>query len=79
MAFNVCFPRRIFSKLNMCVRHFQTCKWLMCRLRLCKQMKPRRSRTVPDLPEQAASQPVGRQPAQTSGVRKRLPFSVCKA
>ena len=29
------------------------------------------------LPEQAASNPVSRQPAQTSGVRKRLPFSLC--
>ena len=36
-----------------------------------------RSRTPPDPPEQAASNPVIRQPALTSGVRKRLPFSLC--
>ena len=36
-----------------------------------------RSRTPPDLPEQAAFHPVSRQLAQTSGVRKRLPFSLC--
>ena len=37
-----------------------------------------RSRTPPDLglPVQAASNPVSRRPAQTSGVRKRLPSSV---
>ena len=33
-----------------------------------------RSPTPPDLPEQAASNPVSRQPALTSGVRKRLLF-----
>jgi len=36
-----------------------------------------RCRTPPDLPEQAASHPVSRQSAQTIGVRKRLPFSLC--
>ena len=36
-----------------------------------------RSRTLLDLPEQAASNPVSRQPTQTSGVRKRLPFPLC--
>jgi len=34
-----------------------------------------RSRTPLDLPEQTAFHPVSRRPAQTSGVRKRLPFS----
>jgi len=37
----------------------------------------RRKRTLPDLPEQAAFHPVRRQSAQTSGVRKCLPFSLC--
>jgi len=36
-----------------------------------------RSRNPPDLPEQAVSNLVSRQPAKTSGVRKRLPFSLC--
>jgi len=36
-----------------------------------------RCRTPPDLPEQAASNPVSRQPAKTSSVRKRLTFSLC--
>jgi len=36
-----------------------------------------RGRTPPDLHEQAASNPASRQSAQTSGVRKRLPFSPC--
>ena len=35
-----------------------------------------RSRTPPDLPEEAAFHPVSGRPAQTSGVRKRLPFSL---
>jgi len=35
------------------------------------------SRTLSDLSEQAAFHAVSRQPAQTSGVRKRLPFSMC--
>jgi len=37
-----------------------------------------RCRTPPDLPEQASFYPVSRQSALTSGVRKRLPFSLCK-
>jgi len=37
-----------------------------------------RSRTPPDLPEQATFHPVSRLPAKASGVRKRLPFSQCK-
>ena len=36
-----------------------------------------RGRNPPDLPEQAAFHPVSRRPTQTSGVRKRLPFSMC--
>jgi len=35
-----------------------------------------RSRTPPDLPEQTAPNPVSRQHAHTSGVRKRLRFSL---
>ena len=34
------------------------------------------SRTLPDLPEQTAFHPVSRQPAQTTCVGKRLPFSL---
>jgi len=34
-------------------------------------------RTPPDLSGQAAFHPVSRRPAQTKGVRKRLPFSLC--
>ena len=36
-----------------------------------------RRRTPPDLPERAVFHPVSRRPAQTSSVRKRLPFSRC--
>jgi len=36
-----------------------------------------RSRTLVDLPEQAAFHPVSRQLAQLNGVRKGLPFSLC--
>ena len=36
-----------------------------------------RIRASADLPDQAALHPVIRRPAQTSGVRKRLPFSLC--
>ena len=43
-------------------------------------VKAERSRTLPDLPEQAAFHPVSRRPAQTSVVRKTSPvLSVYKA
>jgi len=37
-------------------------------------LRPNEAELLLDLPEQAASNSVSRQPAQTSGVRKRLPF-----
>jgi len=60
-------------------RRFLTPLWAGCLLTGWEAAFSRaeRCRTPLDLLELSASHPVSRQSAQTSGVRKRLPFSLC--
>ena len=62
-------------------RSLTTLVWAGCLLKGWKAAfaQAERCRIHPGLPEHAAFHPASGQPAQTSGVRKRLPFSLCNA